>query len=188
MATYVAYNNNDLYEMVQEQCYIAMQDAVNECYKKLENIIIDDVYSNRPKNPRFRTKWLLANCREIFKVRAYKHFGKGVGLWINPNLNMLVPNDPKKFRHGAVLDKKEQIYSNIENMTSYLEMLNNPDFINHPNKFHFPRVIEDREPFWDDYIEWFDKNFPSVYEEKLSRYVELRNMPYKGNRYVPKSL
>lgn len=184
MATYVAKTNSELYEFVQEQCYKAMQDSVDECYEELQKIILEDVYRNRPKNPKFRTKWLLARYKEIFTVRAYKHFGKGVGLWVNPKLDMAVPSDPKHFRHGAVLDKEEGIYSNIQDMTSYLEMLNNPDFINHPNRFYFPRVIEDRKPFWDDYVKWFDKNFPSIYEKNLSKYVELRHMPYKGDRYV----
>ena len=188
MATYVAKTSKQLYELVQEQCFAAMKDTVEECYKELERLIKEDVYKNKPKNPKFRSRWLLANYREIIKIRAYRHFGQDTGINIKPNLNMDVPSAPKKFLHGAVLDKKEEIYSSIKDMTSYLEMLNNPSFINNNNPFHFPTRIEAREPFWDDFVEWFEKNIESIYGEKLSHYVELRNLPFKGDRYVVKSL
>ena len=187
MATYVAKTNNELYSMVQDQCYKAMQDTVDECWEELKRTIMDDVYRNRPQNPQFRTKWLLAKYKEIFTVRAYKHFGQGIGLWIKPNLNISVPSDPKKFRHGAG-SKNGAIYSTIQDMPSYLEMLNNPNFINNNNPFNFPTEIPDREPFWDDFLEWFNKNFGKIYYEKLSKYVELRNVPYKGDVYMPKRI
>ena len=188
MAVYVAKTNTELYNAVKEQCRLAMEDTVEECLTQLGHFIKEDVYSNQPSNPetkKMRTKWLLRFYKDIFEVKIYNAFGQGLGMSIKPDLGEEVPSAPTKFQHGSAFGNVE--YSTIYNMKSYLEMLNDPNFIAKAgdNPFHFPWQV-DREPFWDDFKKWCNENFTRIFGEKLSEYVRLANVPYKGQRYLPK--
>lgn len=188
MAVFIAKTNTELYEAVKKQCHLAMEDTANACLDELGHIIEDDVYSNRPSNAqtrRMRTKWLLRFYRDIFEVKIYNAFGKGLAMSISPELGEPVPSAPIKFQHGSAYGNVE--YSTIYNMKSYLEMLNDPSFIAKAgnNPFHFPWQV-DREPFWDDFVKWCNENFTRIFGEKLSQYAEVRNVPYLGKRYMPK--
>lgn len=188
MATYIVKTNTELYNAVKKECREAMKETVEECLKQLGRIIQEDVYSNRPSNAetrRMRTKWLLAKYRDIFEANIYNAFGQGLAMSIKPDLGEEVPSNPIKFQHGSAFGNTE--YSTILNMKSYLEMLNDPNFIAKAgnNPFHFPWQV-DREPFWDDFVKWCEENFVEIFKEKLSERVELRNIPYMGLRYMPK--
>ena len=189
MATFIARTNTELYNAVKEQCREAMEDTKNELLDELGRIIEKDVYSYKPANAetkKMRTKWLLRFYRQLFEVKIYNAFGQGLAMSIKPDLGEEVPSYPQKFQHGS-MKNKDEVKSTILNMKSYLEMLNDPSFIAKAgnNPYHFPYQV-DREPFWDDFVKWCEKNFTTIFQEKLSKYVELRNIPYKGQRYMPK--
>ena len=190
MAVFIARTNTELYNAVKEQCRQAMEDTVADCLDELGHIISEDVYSNKPSNSetkKMRTKWLLSKkrYREIFDAKIYNAFGQGLAMSIKPDLGEEVPSNPIKFQHGSAYGNVE--YSTIYNMKSYLEMLNDPNFIAKAgdNPFHFPWQV-DREPFWDDFKKWCDENFTRIFGENLSKYAEVRNVPYLGKRYMPK--
>ena len=189
MATYIAKTNTELYNAVKAECRKAMEDTKNDLLEELEHIIEKDVYSYKPANietRKMRTKWLLKFYRQLFEVKIYNAFGQGLGMSIKPDLGEEVPAYPQKFQHGSMKNKNE-VKSTILNMKSYLEMLNDPNFIAKAgnNPFHFPYQV-DREPFWDDFVKWCDEHFAEIFQKNLSKYVELRNIPYMGQRYMPK--
>lgn len=189
MAVFIAKTNTELYNAVKEQCRLAMEDTKENLLEELGHIIEEDVYSYKPANietRKMRTKWLLRFYRQLFEVKIYNAFGQGLGMSIKPDLGEEVPAYPQKFQHGSMRNKNE-VKSTILNMKSYLEMLNDPNFIAKAgnNPFHFPYQV-DREPFWDDFVKWCDEHFAEIFQKNLSNYVELRNIPYIGQRYMPK--
>ena len=189
MAVFIAKTNTELYNAIKEQCRLAMEDTVEDCLDELGRIIEEDVYSNKPSNSetkKMRTKWLLIKYREIFGAKIYNAFGQGLAMSIKPDLGEPVPSNPIKFQHGSAYGGTE--YSTIYNMKSYLEMLNDPNFIAKAgnNPFHFPWQV-DREPFWDDFVKWCSEHFAEKFQENLSKRVELIDIPYLGKRYMPKT-
>lgn len=185
-------NTIELRKGVEDVCRKALKETADICMEELEKIIYEDIYKKyTPKNSQtksFRTKWLLAEYKNIFKIRIYNNFGKGLGFSLKlNNPNEKIPTNPTHFQHGAGFSGKngDVIYSELEDIESYLEMLNDPSFINNDNPFGFPRKIS-REPFWDEFEEWLENNFIKIYGEIMSKYVEMRNVPYKGNVWIRK--
>ena len=189
MASFIAKTNTELFNAVRAECRKAMEDTANDLLEELGHIIEEDVYSYKPANVetrKMRTKWLLKFYKEIFQIKIYNAFGQGLGLSIKPDLGEEVPSYPQKFQHGSMKNKNE-VKTTILNMKSYLEMLNDPNFIAKAgnNPYHFPWQV-DREPFWDDFVKWCNEHFTEIFQANLSKYVELRNVPYIGQRYLPK--
>lgn len=139
----------------------ALQDTLEQMTDKLHEIIIEDVYRNKPTFYQ-RSKWLLS---KPFKAYVYNNFGKGVGGGIKPDGSSYGSN-LKKFQHGNE-------YFGALPMESFLEMLNySGQHWLAENPFNFPTWV-DRAPFWEDFLEWAEGSdgFNKLYQENLDKYT-----------------
>lgn len=156
------HNTLQLEKGLSQCCRQALNDTLEQMVDKLHEIIIEDVYKNKPTFYH-RSKWLYT---KPFKKYIYNNFGKGIGGGIKPDGSHYGSN-LKKFQHG------NEYFGELP-MDSFLEMLNySGQHFMSENPFGFPTFIQNREPFWDDFLDWANGSdgFNKLYQKNLDKYT-----------------
>lgn len=156
---------------------VALDATLDEFLDKLGEIIEEDVYNKYDPDWYNRTYTLLTDYRNMFEKYSWGYFGKGVGKGIREKEYSL-PVNPTTFLHGSGNENTGVIYSVLDS-PSYLEIMNDPNCIDNSNPFHFPTSLP-RESFWDDFIDWCNDNFHTVFQKHFNEAVSSVHLGSSG--------
>ena len=164
----VIYNKKELRQAINEKSREAMKNTLDKMLDKLGEFIEDDVYDSYSPMWYDRTYYLSENYRDIFETYYWNNFGKGIGGAIRIN-NTSFESKPTEFIHGSGNWNTGDIYSALD-LSSYLEIMNDPNVINPNNPFHFPsnRIMR-KSQFWDDFKDWANDNFGEIFREEFEK-------------------
>ena len=159
---------------LQKVAKIALDKTVEEFYNKLGDFIQQDIYDVYTPKWYQRTNTLSNHYRDMFERYDWNYFGKGVGAGLRINDSYELNTNPTAFVHGSGNPRSGAIYTALET-PSYLEILNDPSIIDNNNPFHFPNnnpnLIISRGSFWDDFVEWCEDNFYTIFQNNFNNSV-----------------